>query len=430
MADDNDNIPSMADVASQMQASLDTGKPISQMQSEAPPKPAEKAAETPPPAPEVKPVEKAKEADLKPAEKKEETPVGKLLKKADAKPADEPKAPEEKLIDWKTAPKEFRERHEKLLADHKNVAQKATEYEKRVSEYEQKIKDIEAKSGDTSKADLKLVEEYTAKIAAAEAKIRALDYSQSDEYTKLRNDYQEKYSQRYIKAANELKDFQVTTGQDEAGNPVQRQATEADLKALLTKSVGEQRRLTRQMFGADADLVNRHLDNLRDLADDANFTLSKKLEEAKTNGEIRQKEQRLAEQKQAQEYQSYLEASQKEIETEFPDMFGAPKDDPEAEKAYQAGWEFVQAAITKVGSMTLQDRAAYNAVLQAKASAFDYQALKVSRLSSQVESLTKELEGLRGSDPGNGGARSKPSEKPADDIGGINEMAARILNPA
>lgn len=397
-------IPSFAQAAAQINEAATRGEAAPAPKIASTPSTPTKAAE--PSTPETTTENPAEQA-------KEESAISKLVgKKEKSKPAEEAKTAEEKAIDWKTAPKEFRERHEKLLNEHKTVAQKAQEADKRIAEYEAKIKEIESKTGDTSKADLKLVEDYTKKIEAYEATLRELDYSRSQEYTSLRDDYQGKYSQRYIKAVNEIKDLPLITGKDEnTGMEVTRPATEADIKALIGKSVAEQRRLTRQLFGPDADLVNSHLDRLRDIQEEANFTLSKKLEDAKLNGEKRTQEQRLAQQKEQQEYQGYVDKFTKELESEWPDLFTEPKDDPEGAEALKAGKEFVEIAISKAPAMTVQDRAAHNVVLRARASAYPLLEHRNAKLSAQVESLTKELAGLRGSDPGNGGAKPAPAAK-------------------
>lgn len=429
--------PSMDSVASSFQASLDANKPISEMaqpasdavKAQADTVQKEVEAKTAP-----KQTEAAKETPKETAKTAKDTAVSKLMGKKEK--AAETKVEEktdttttEKPIDWKTAPKEFRERHEKLLTEHKTVAQKAQEYEKRVSEYEAKIKEIESKSGDTSKADLKLVEEYTKKIADYEARIRATDYSQSQEFLTLKEDFTKKYTQRYIQAADDVKQFQVKTGVDEAGNPILRTATDADLADLVNRPIGQQRQIARDKFGQDADVVIRHLERLKELRDDANLTLSSKLEEAKTQGELRTKEQRLAEQKQQSEYQQMVENFRKEIEDEWPDYFTEPKDDPEGAEALKNGKALVDAAINKIGAMTPQDRAAHSVVLQMRAAAFPLLEHKVGKLTAQVESLTKELEGVRGSDPGNGGAKSHPKAKEEDDVLGIEAMAKKILDP-
>lgn len=425
-----DDIPSIDDSAKLFNQSVAENKPISELEKAAPKSDAtpksDKPADKPAPKAADKPVEK-------PADKPKDPTLSKFLKKEEPKPADKPveKPVEEKPIDWKSAPKEFRDRHEKLLTEHKTASQKLSEYEKRVSDYETKIKDIEAKSGDTSKADQKLVEEYTAKINALEERIRGLDYSQSQEYQNLHSEYQEKYQQRYIQAHHELKDFQVAAAKDADGNVTERRPfTEGDLKVLLSKPLAEQRRITRELFGSDADVANSHLDAMRGIANDANFTLSKKLEDARKNGETQSKEQRLAQQKQADEYKGFVKQYRDQILEEYPDVYGEPKDDPEGSKAYKEGHEFVEAVMGNLSNYTPQERAAANALLQARASVVPHLEHRLSKLQAAHDSLLKELEGFRNSDPGKAGSKPSGGSTPApegdDDVPGISEMAAKF----
>ena len=377
--------------------------------------PAATTTETPkaPPAP---PQEAAKETsdntpaptEAKPAkEANEKGPLDKLMGKKD-KPAEPAKEGEEKAIDWKTAPKEFRERFEKLSLEHKTTAQKAAEFEKRVTDYESKIKEIESKSGDTSKADLKLVEEYTTRINKYEETLQELDYSRSDKFQK---EYVQPFTQRYTQAVEQITQLQVTSGQDEDGNATTRPATKSDFDGLTALPFGQQRALARQLFGPDADVVLSHINRLAEIRTDANNAI----EAAKTSGDVRTKEQQLANQKQAQEYEGYLKTFQTELETNWPDMFTPPKDDQEGADALKAGYEFVDTAIGKASDMTPQDRAAHTAVLRARAAAYPLLEHRLGKIESERDSLLTELKELRGSDPGKGGAKPAPSAKDDSD---------------
>jgi len=412
MPETTESTPSFADLAGQIDSASAKGETVSPEAFTAKPIP-EKPAEP------TKPVEKPAEKPVEqPKPAKEESTTSKLMgkKKEVAKVEEKPaEKAEEKPIDWKSAPKEFRERHEKLLTEHKTVAQKQAELEKKYAEAEARIQEIQSKSGDTTKADLKLMEEYSAKMAAAEAKIRELDYASSKEYAGLRDEYQAKYNQRYIDAFNEVKDFQIPDKRDEEGNVLSsRPATEADLKLLLGKTVAEQRRLTRAMFGEDADVVNEHLAGLRNISKEAEFTLSGKLKEAKEQGELRTKEQNLAAEKQHQEYEGLLSKFKSEIETEFPDIYTA-KDDPDAVKALETGKEFLNDFNSKVSTMTMQERAAYNAVAQQRIAAFPLLEHRMERLQSKYDEAMKELEAVRGADPGKGGGKPAPAAKTDDE---------------
>ena len=76
--------------------------------------------------------------------------------------------------------------------------------------------------------------------------------------------------------------------------------------------------------------------------------------------------------------------------------------------------------------MTLQDRAAYNAVFRARAAAFPLMEHNLKKIAAENASLVEELKKYRGSDPGAGGVKSVPNSPVEDDIPDFKAAIAKF----
>jgi hypothetical protein len=359
-------------------------------------------------APEVKPAatppktEPAKAADVKPDAAKADP--------AKSKPAE----PEEK-IDWKTAPKHFRTAFERTAAEAAELRKKVENLptlESKVSEYEKRIKEIESKPVET-KADTELVAKYEKEIQNLQSTVRELDYSKS-------KDFQEKYVQplakAYQKALAEATQLTVTE------NDVSRQATRADFDTIRSLPFGQRRAAARQMFGQDADVVLGHISRMEQLQQDGDEALASE----RTSGELRSKESRIKQQREQEEYGNLTKQAQAELEAEYPDLFVPSKENPEDAEALTNGYALVDKAAKEAGAMTAKDRAAYNAVIRARAAAAPMLEKRLGRITAERDSLLAELAKFRESDPGSGGNKTAPVVAAEDEVGSIADMAKKF----
>ena len=348
-----------------------------------------------------KPAAEAPKAETKPSEAK---PADKATDKA---------AEADKPVDWKTAPNHFRKSFEKTQAELKAEREAKTQIQAKVAEYEAKIKAIESKPVET-KADTALVEKYENELKTLRSTVQELDYSKSSEF---QDKYVKPLAKTYQKALQEVQQLTVTDADQNS-----RQATQQDFDTLRNLPFGQRRAAARQMFGADADVVLSHISRIEQMRQEGNEAL----EEAKTNGELRQKEQRIAQQREQEQYQNYLKQAHAELENEFPDFFKPNAEDPEAAKALQGGYELVDTAVNKAANMTLQDRAAYNAVFRARAAAFPLMEHNLKKIAAENASLVEELKKYRGSDPGAGGQKVAPNAPVEDDVPDFKAAIAKF----
>ena len=391
-----DDVPSISEMASQVNEAAAKG--------EAAPAPQETATKSASELMGKKTTVEAPKPEAKAAEAKE-TP-----KTAD-KAAD--KTDVEKPVDWKTAPNHFRKSFEKTQAELKAERESKTQIQSKVAEYEARIKEIESKPVET-KADTALVEKYESEIKQLRSTVQELDYSKSAEF---QDKFVKPLAKTYQKALQEVQQLTVT---DEDRNS--RAATQQDFDTLRSLPFGQRRAEARKMFGADADVVLSHISRIEQMRQEGNEAL----EEAKTNGDLRQKEQRISQQREQEQYQNYLKQAHTELETEFPDFFKPSSEDPDAAKALQSGYELVDAAVNKAGSMTLKDRAAYNAVFRARAAAFPLMEHNLKKIAAERDGLVEELKKYRGSDPGAGGEKAQANAPVEDDVPDFKTAIAKF----
>ena len=316
-------------------------------------------------------------------------------------------------VDWKTAPNHFRKSFEKTQAELKAERESKSQIQAKVSEYEAKIKAIESKPVET-KADTALVEKYENELKSLQSTVRELDYSKSVEF---QDKFVKPLAKTYQKALQEVQQLTATDADQNS-----RAATQQDFDTLRNLPFGQRRAAARSMFGEDADVVLGHISRIEQMRQEGNEAL----EEAKSNGEIRQKEQRIAQQREQEQYQNYLKQAHSELESEFPDFFKPNAEDPDAAKALQGGYELVDTAVNKAANMTLQDRAAYNAVFRARAAAFPLMEHNLKKIAAENASLVEELKKYRGSDPGAGGVKSVPNSPVEDDIPDFKAAIAKF----
>lgn len=397
-----DEIPSFSQLATSIDAAASKGesveiKPTDLMSGKAASKAsAEPAKEQP--KPEAK-------AEPKTAEKIET----KTEKSSDAGDDDHTKLPE-----YKSANAKLRAVLDKVAKERNEFKSKATEAETikaKIGEYEAKIKALESKPVET-KADTALIEKYEKEIQSREQRIRELDYSKSQ-------DFQDKFikplAKTYKSAVEEVMQLTVTDGE------TNRAATQADFDTLRTLPLAQRRATARTMFGQDADLVLGHIREIEKIQRDGNEAI----ENEKVNGETRRKEEAIKSEREQGEYANLLKTFHDEITSEFADIFKPADGDKEAAEALQAGFDFVDAALNGSKGMTMKERAAYNAVLRAKAAAFPVQKLKLDKVTAERDSLLEELKKFRESDPGTAGVKPV-SEKPKEEDLSIASLAAKF----
>lgn len=332
------------------------------------------------PAPEVK---EQKPEPQKTAEKTEPEP------KPEAKP--KPSVP---------VPKELRER----------LSQVEKERDELKSSYEKQIADLKSKSpDDTLKTQL---EDYRKQLETLKSELAQSSYERSEEF---KQKYQEPFNRSYQAACEEIQRLPVRIDDEHT-----RQATVADFNKILTAPVEDQGRLATELFGVNAALVLAHRNELFRMKREADLAVASR----KGDFEKLAKEKEGQQRAQKAQFVQFHERSAKELEDSYPQFFASPKDDSELAQAIKEGYEFVDKLRQEEEKMPIDERAAYSAVIRARAAAFVPNFIRDQRKDAKIASLEKELAKLRGSDPGAGkqvSGDTQPKQTPKG-IAGLTEV--------
>lgn len=376
-----------------------------------PPAEAPKPADPAPAAP--KPAEPAKPAAAAPAPKPAQPAQPAPAKPADPKPAAPPAKPaDEKPLDWKTAPAQFRTAFETLKTQ---FDAKTQEYENRLAQTNQQMQALNARKY--------LTPEQEANYAALEKQQKALqaelyarDYRESPEFQKKYND---KAKDVLTNIYNELESIQVNV---DGGEP--RKATPADFAKIraLGHSQVEQRRVARQIFGDDADVVIAAARELKGIEDAANQEIAAK----RANFENEQKEARDRAQAEEQTGKKVFTEYDGLLVQKFPQYFGKQENNEEYNKALLEGEKFVDSNSAGFNAKTPEQRAQSAAMMRRFAAAFPAMQVLVKQKDATIAALQAKIEKLQGSDPGAGGEGGGGGGGGPEDSGGSDALSQEI----
>jgi hypothetical protein len=362
-----------------------TSAPVAETAPAVPPAPPEaKPASTPPPATKFVPVAKPSPVPAKPA-----TPV----------------------LDWKTAPKQFKEAHEALKSRFESTER---ELKGKLFTTEQSMKQLEAKKFLTPEQEAKYTQLET-RQQQLEAELYSRDYREAPEF---KAKYQAKADKIFQTVQTELNGIQVTE------NDVQRPATLADFGKIRSfgDSQVEQRRQAKALFGEDADVVLSLARELKGIEDVANDEI-----EAKRNGFQSERQQ------QQQRFQSELQTGQrvfgeydKLLVEKFPQYFAPIEGNNEFNQALQQGVQFVDSNSTGFNQKSPEQRAQSSALIRRWASAWPANQILIKQNTAKIAELEATVLKLQGSDPGAGGESGGGVQAGGEEVGGTDAMSAEI----
>jgi hypothetical protein len=323
-----------------------------------------------------------------------------------AAPAAKP-APAEKPLDWKTAPAQFRTAHEKLQ---QVFEQTKAELSTKITSTEQRLQELanrEVLTPEQKQQQARLQE----RLQTLESDLYARDYRESPEF-------QAKYEGKARKIRGniqaELKGLLVNEGGQ------QRPATVTDFQRVQAEnsSLAAQRRLAREMFGDDADVVIKYAAELRTIEESANEEI-----EAKRNGWGKEREMSAAK---AQENQQMAKRIYFDFDSQLEQKFFKPMDgNDDYNKALSEGLKFVDANSGSFSQKTVQEQAQVTALVRRMAASWPAQAVLLKQREGRIAELEAQIAKLAGTDPGAGGEGGAAA--PATDYGsGTDGMAAEI----
>ena len=374
--------------------------------------PAAAAAPTPEPTPSATPAPAPAAAPAAPpAQKATSTPPPAPKATATAKPAAAPAKPAEPVLDWKTAPKQFKEAHEALKSRFETTER---ELKGKLFTTEQSMKQLEAKKFLTPEQEARYAQ-LEAKQQQLEAELYARDYREAPEF---KAKYQAKADRIFQTVQNELKGIQVTE------NDQQRPATLADFAKVraLGDSQVEQRRTAKAIFGDDADVVLTLARDLKAIEDAANEEI-----EAKRSGfqsERQQREQKT--QAEMQTGQKVFGEYDKLLVEKFPQYFAPIEGNDEFNTALQQGVAFVDSNTAQFNAKTPEQRAQASALMRRWASAWPANQILLKQHTAKIAELEATVLKLQGSDPGAGGEAGGGMQAGGEEPGGTDAMSAEI----
>lgn len=343
------------------------------------------------------------------------------------RPKPAPPTPAEKALDWKTAPEQFRTAHEKLLQTKQAIE---TEYQQfkttnatQQSEVQRKLADLEKKRYWTPEDESKYAS-LERRSKDIEAELYARDFEASPQY---KAEFTEKWNEAYTDAVNAVVSMEVTVKGDD-GEEKTRSATKRDFESIraLTGDPSAQRKLAKQLFGEDADIVLGHTRTLVGIEKDAAKAVAAKRGEYEANLKTYLENSQNVSRAQHQA----SEAAEQDLIKTHPQFFGDDPNDPKAGEALKRGLEFVdnsysREATAKMTPMQLAERAT---VLRYMAGAFPRLCSTIKRLQADNASKDEELKKYRGTDPGAGGdgPASAPTDKKNEGTKSLEEQLAAL----
>lgn len=370
------------------------------------PPPAKTAAPTP--APPAKP---AAEAPKKPAPTPEAPPPAPTPPEAE-KPSSEapasetppPAAPIDKPAEVPATPPAA---GEKPAEKPPGPWQLKDKFEKRAKAAEAEVADLRAKLSKIG--DAKVLQERLERIESRnkelEEVVRYHDYTKSEEY---RSKYEQPMLDAWSQAVSDFRELPVV---DAEGNT--RVATDGDLQALVSLSLGDARRRAVELFGDNAEEAMAHYRKLRGLAAEQR----RAIESVKKEGATRDQENSARRQQIAEEVGNRWSEFVKSDESDS-EFLHTKEGDDEWNGALQESKAFVDSAFKAViddPKLTSEQRVKLvrdAATVYTRAAAYPTIELENTRLRSQVSDLEKALAEYKNAEPGRGVPQAPADETP------------------
>ena len=323
-----------------------------------------------------------------------------------------PPAPKagEPVLDWKSAPKQFKEAHEKLKSEYETTKKTL---ESQLTTTKQQMQALEQRKFLTPEQETKYMQ-LEQKQQQLEADLYSRDFRESPEF---KAKYQAKADKIFQTVQNELKGLVITE------NDTQRPATLADFSKVrsLGDSMVEQRRAAKAIFGDDADVVLGMARELKAIEDAANEEIESK--RANWSNERKQAEEKFnAENTSSQQFFGNFD---KMLTEKFPDKFAPIADNPEFNAALQKGLEFVDTNSAGFNGKSVEERAKSAAIIRRWASSWPANQILLQQRAAKITELEARIAKLQGSDPGAGGDGGAGGGG-GSEVGGTDAMGDEI----
>lgn len=301
-------------------------------------------------------------------------------------------------------PKQLREAHRAALRRENALKAEAKQIQEKLATAEARLKEIE--SGATAPEPiLRQIEEANKKLEEKEARIRILDYTQSDDFV---NTYQQPLQKAYEKAYAEVEMMVVSTEQGD------RKASPDDFKkVLMAPDPQTAGRLAHELFGQyGAQEVMQHRRGIIELERNRREAIAKANEESK---QFYDRQQQTALQQRTNAVKNFQKARQSTLEGRYKPLLGLRDNDKEGNEMVQNYLGKFEQLLTNESNLDETTRVNLAAEMHAMAAAFPRELRDNRTLREENASLKKQLEAFQKSEP-KGGTRSDSTvkTKPAD----------------
>lgn len=335
----------------------------------------------------------------------EPTPTNEDTAKEEFVSADEDAQIEEQLKAYNgKPPKQLREAHKAALKRENALKAEAKQIQEKLATAEARLKEIE--SGATAPEPvLRQIEEVNKKLEEKEARLRILDYTQSEEFVST---YQQPLQKAYEKAYAEVEMMVVSTDQGD------RKASPDDFKkVLMAPDPQTAGRLAHELFGQyGAQEVMQHRREIIALERGRREAISKANEESK---QFYDRQQQTALQQRTNAVKNFQKVRQSTLEGRYKPLLGLRDNDKEGNEMVQNYLGKFEQLLTNGDDLDESSRVNLAAEMHAMAAAFPRELRDNRTLRDENAALKKQLEAFQKSEP-RGGTRSDTSikTKPAD----------------
>lgn len=271
----------------------------------------------------------------------------------------------------------------------------------------QKLKTAEHPEVKTLKEKIAAMEKRHSEI---EDDYRLYDYERSTDY---KEKFLKPYHDAYTRGVKKAMGLQVTTPEGTL-----RPATQEDFASVVTTQNDDQAtRLAEELFGRNAAIVIHHRERILE----ANEARANAINEAKTSGAAKLKEQQENTTKSMEAYKNSFSSEVTSRETKL-EYLQSKEGDAAWNDALARGTDLADKSWKNRQAKTPEEQAAIDAANYNRARAYSPLKLSVKRLSEKVASLEKELAGYKKSEPGNGEGKAAPEgrqQPPASTLDGV-----------
>lgn len=272
-----------------------------------------------------------------------------------------------------------------------------------------RIKELETRGGTDTSALTETLKQREQRIEELQQKLAGAEFQKSEAYVEK---YDKPFDKTSERARQEVESLEIVTERDAEGNITgKRAATWTDFANLYNNpNRAEARRLAKERFGEDADIVLGYMNQLRGIAIEAADALQAERE----GWQKRQQEAQAQEAVVRNRVSGAWVTVNKDLETKFPSRFGVDASDPKEAELRNAGLQLVDSYLQGRHKMPAMDRVVMEAQLRQRAAAMPVMEYRLNKALAENAKLKAQLAQGSGA-PGGQGQRGTEAGTSSED---------------